>query len=269
MLVAPAVARQSGVVCVTGPAGTYTFSASLSQVFVPYTVALVGDAADGTFTLDAEQCTTVASGGGPVAQMNINLVSAPAGVSVDNVEKTEAFGSTNTSTPTITTTDLGAVNASDARVGLEWGSVLVYEVSGSPPQVGCTHTIGYWKTHAGFTGNNADVVTALLPIWLGDAGGTESIQVTTAAQAVAILDGMGSNGIAKLQAQLLGAKLSIADGASDADVAAAITAADSFLASNGTGDWDGLSKADKQMVNAWAETFDSFNNGLTGPGHCE
>ena len=88
-----------------------------------------------------------------------------------------------------------------------------------PPLGGCTHTIGYWKNHAGF-GPQADVVTALLPIWLGTAGGAKSINVVTAAKAVSLLKMEGSNGVKaasnginKLYAQLLGAKLSGADGA--------------------------------------------------------
>jgi hypothetical protein len=68
-----------------------------------------------------------------------------------------------------------------------------------------TLTIGYWKTHAGFTGNNPDNVTKYLPIWLGKSTGTKSVQVTNASQAVSILqmNGTASNGINKLYAQLL------------------------------------------------------------------
>jgi hypothetical protein len=39
---------------------------------------------------------------------------------------------------------------------------------------GCTLTIGYWKTHAGGVGHNADKVTALLPITLGTPGSNGS-----------------------------------------------------------------------------------------------
>jgi len=134
---------------------------------------------------------------------------------------------------------------------------------------GCSHTIGYWKTHAGFTGNNPDVVTALLPIWLGTSGGAKSVQVTTAGQVVNIMSAVGSNGISKLYAQLLGAKLSIADGADGSAIAAVITAADAFLATHNAADWTSLSKSQKQMVLGWMETLDDYNNGLIGPGHCD
>jgi hypothetical protein len=138
------------------------------------------------------------------------------------------------------------------------------------PCAGCTLTIGYWKTHAGFTGNNADMVTELLPIWLGTSGGAKSVQVTNATQAVNLLSmsGGASNGIAKLYAQLLAAKLNIANGASAAAVSATIGQVDAFLATHDLGDWASLTKPQKAMVLGWMTTLDGYNNGVFGPGHC-
>jgi len=142
------------------------------------------------------------------------------------------------------------------------------------PCSGCTLTIGYWKNHAGF-GPQPDMVTPLLPVWLGTSGGAKSIQVTTAAQAVGLLSFTGSNnvfdasnGINKLYAQLLAAKLNIANGADGSAVTSTIAAADAFLANNNSTNWSGLSKAQKAQVLAWMTTLDNYNNGLTGPGHC-
>ena len=139
---------------------------------------------------------------------------------------------------------------------------------------GCTLTIGYWKTHAGFTGNNADTVTPLLPILLGSGGGT-TLTVSTATQAVSVLRFEGSNGsfsssngINKLYAQLLGAKLNIANGADGSAIAATIAAADGFLATNNSTNWAGLSRAGKNQVLGWMAALDDYNNGLIGPGHC-
>lgn len=140
-----------------------------------------------------------------------------------------------------------------------------------PPPAGCSYTIGYWKTHAGFTGNNADVVSQYLPISLGTSGGAKSLVVTDAASAVHVLSmgtGSPSNGIVKLYAQLLAAKLNIASGANGSAVAATIAAADAFLAANNVASWTSLSGAQKGMVNGWMSTLDSYNNGLIGPGHC-
>jgi hypothetical protein len=77
-----------------------------------------------------------------------------------------------------------------------------------------------------------------------------------------------SNGINKVYAQLLGAKLNIASGASNSAVLSTINAADAFLATKNSLDWAGLSKTQKNQVLGWMSTLDNYNNGLIGPGHC-
>jgi hypothetical protein len=138
------------------------------------------------------------------------------------------------------------------------------------PGGGYTLTQGYWKTHAGF-GPQADAVTPLLPVWLGTVGGTKSIQIVDAALGVAVFNkkayGGASNGIAKLYAQLLAAKLNIANGASGAAVAGVIVESDQFLADNSWNGWSSLSSGDKTKVLWWANMLDAFNNGIIGPGH--
>lgn len=143
---------------------------------------------------------------------------------------------------------------------------------------GCTLTIGFWKNHAG-TGPQPDFVTPLLPIWLGNEGGTKSIEVTDAITAARIMGKningpifgtkKKSNGIIKLYAQLLGAKLNIENGADGSDVAGVIAEADAFLADYDWTDWRGLSKPEKQMVIGWMSMIDDYNNGIIGPGHCD
>jgi len=139
---------------------------------------------------------------------------------------------------------------------------------------GCTRTIGYWKTHAGF-GPQADVVTQYLSQYLGTAGGPKSQLVATAANAVNYLSFGGSNGVKdasnginKLYAQLLAAKLNFASGAGGSAVAATSAAADAFLANNDSLSWASLSKSAKSTVNGWMTTLDNYNNGLIGPLHC-
>ena len=141
---------------------------------------------------------------------------------------------------------------------------------GEPQGDGCTRTIGYWKNHAGF-GPQDDVVTPLLPVWLGTAAGAKSVSVTSAAQAVGLLDKSddASNGINKLYAQLLAAKLNIASGANGSAVSQAIAQADTFLATHAAADWQSLSAAERQSVLAWMSTLDDYNNGRIGPGHCK
>ena len=140
------------------------------------------------------------------------------------------------------------------------------------PCNGCSLTIGYWKTHAGF-GPQADMVTALLPQYLGIVGhqtvntNSLAVQYLTFSGSNNVFD--ASNGINKLYAQLLGTKLNIANGADGSAVASTISASDSFLATRYSTSWSSLSKAQKNQVIAWATTLDNYNNGLIGPGHCD
>jgi hypothetical protein len=135
---------------------------------------------------------------------------------------------------------------------------------------GCTRTIGYWKNHAGGD-KKTDVVTPLLPVWLGTANGAKSVNVTTASQAIEILSKSddASNGINKLMAQLLAAKLNILSGADPAVVAGIITRADQFLALRPASEWSQVGADDRQSVLSWAEFLDRYNNGVVGPGHCD
>ena len=135
------------------------------------------------------------------------------------------------------------------------------------PDLGCTRTPGFWKNHAGL-GPQDDVLSQYLPIWLGTAGGTYSVQVTSAAQAAGILTPSGSNGILKLRLHLLAAKLNVAAGASPSAISSTIAAADAFLATHSSSSWSSLSATERAQVLAWAATLDSYNNGDIGPGHC-
>jgi len=138
------------------------------------------------------------------------------------------------------------------------------------PCQGATLTIGYWKTHAGF-GPQTDMVSDLLPIWLGNPAAAKSIYVPTAEIAVDVLRmktyGDPSNGITKLYAQLLAAKLNIVNEADDSAVKATITLADNFLSSNDYHNWSTLSKSSKSSVLSWVTILDKYNNGIIGPGH--
>lgn len=122
-------------------------------------------------------------------------------------------------------------------------------------------------------GPKTDEVTPYLPIWLGTAGGAESFEVTDDTTAYEVLCqnvyGKPNNGITKLYAQLLAAKLNIADGADPADIQATVDAADAFLADYSWEDWNGLDKDLKDSVNTWKDLLDDYNNGIIGPGHCQ
>jgi hypothetical protein len=134
--------------------------------------------------------------------------------------------------------------------------------------IDCTLTIGFWKNHAGF-GPQDDVMTPLLPIWLGTAEQAKSINVANPTIAVTILQKKfdASNGINQLYAQFLAAKLNVKAGASSSNLP--IAATDTFLANHTDIDWETLSAAQQLEVHQWATLYDDYNNGRVGPGHCQ
>lgn len=159
-------------------------------------------------------------------------------------------------------TDVATVKATDSgKTDSDRASVRIWTGRCSPA-ASCTHTVGYWKTHAGFNGNNGDKVTPLLPIVLGTAGGANSVSVVTAGQAVDILSfgGHPSNGIRRLMAQLLAAKLNAASGANASSIAGVAAAADAFLAGHTPASWDDLSRDERQAVQKWSAALERFNS---------
>jgi len=137
---------------------------------------------------------------------------------------------------------------------------------------GCTQGKGYWMRRCG-CGPQSDGVTELLPIWLGTEGGKKSIAVTDAKTAHRLLAQKSRsrwfNGISKLYAHLLTAKLNIANKADPSAVAHVIEKADLFLAEHNTRSWRKLSWAEKRQVYEWKRTLNHFNEGKIGPGKCD
>lgn len=228
------------------PSGTTDFTGQAGVDFSKATVSEVDETATVSDTL-AGVLGAVSASGAPKT-FNYPWTVGPYAAAGDYAVK---------NTATVKADDTGAV-ADDS-----------WTVNVNVPSSGCSLTIGYWKTHAGGVGNNADMVTPLLPIWLGNGTG-KSVQVTTAGQAINLLNYKfdAANGINKLYGQLLATKLNIANGADKTAIQSIITAADNFLAANNSGSWSGLTKVQKTMVNNWVMVLDSYNNGSTGPGHC-
>ncbi len=130
---------------------------------------------------------------------------------------------------------------------------------------GCTLTIGYYKNHP--------TAIAPLPVYLGTPGGAKTLVVSSQTIGVNVLGqhtyGAPANGITKLYAQLLAAKLNILRGATATAVSSTISAADAFLATHNHNDWATLTATEAANVSAWHTTLDKYNNGLIGPGHCD
>ena len=151
----------------------------------------------------------------------------------------------------------------------------------SPPEENiCPRTPGFWQTHNGeyAKGNNPDLTTENLPIYLGNQSGEKSINVSNATTANAVFkakltkDSKKSNGITKLYIHLLAAKLNEKAGPGAAipgKVETTMTEADAFLADYDESDWDSLNKSQQRQVLEWKDTLDSFNNGeYTDESNC-
>jgi hypothetical protein len=201
-------------------------------------------ASPAVFHYTLKLCLTSASGGGYTVTVSKNLAASPVPKCTDTTWKV-------TNTATLTTCTTHTVLSDCWTVTITKGTVVY------------TYTIGYWKTHS-------CEITKLLPISLGTQGGCKSIQIKTSADAVKYLGmtvGSPSNGIVKLYAQLLAAKLNIKNGADSSAVSSVVSSADAFLAKYNIDSWSGLSTANKNLVLSWATTLDNYNNGVIGPGH--
>jgi hypothetical protein len=137
-----------------------------------------------------------------------------------------------------------------------------------PCAQGCTLTIGYWKTHGDRSsprndaGQTLDVLAEAQPLTLGNLAVTNENVVSLLS-----FSGDPSKPINKLYAQLLAAKLNIANGADGSAVATTIANADTFL--TGKQPNQNLTNTQKQTSVSLAATLENFNSGGIGPGHCD
>lgn len=124
---------------------------------------------------------------------------------------------------------------------------------------GCTCSHGYWKTHDGAPNPNVWPVSSLT---LGKTAYSQG-------KLSSILDQPPKgNGLVSLAHQLIAAKLNIASGASAAAISSTVASADALIGSllvppagNGS-----LAPADTGTLTS---ALASYNEGTTGPGHCE
>jgi hypothetical protein len=131
---------------------------------------------------------------------------------------------------------------------------------------GCTYTQGYWKTHGPTACNpslGADLwPTSAIPMMLGNRPYSEaelcSIFNTPAA----------GNGLIALAHQLIAAKLNIANGADGSAAAADIAAADALIGGLVIPPV-GAGSLPSSQTSTLTTALTNFNEGATGPGHCD
>ena len=130
----------------------------------------------------------------------------------------------------------------------------------------CTFTQGYWKTHGVVpTGNNAYA-------W-PDAAKASGLQLGsvsyTAADLLSILNKPAAgNGLVALAHQLIAAKLNVAAGADPTAVAADIATSDALIGSLVIPPLGGGYLA-PSLTSGLVGALSSYNEGATGPGHCD
>jgi hypothetical protein len=148
------------------------------------------------------------------------------------------------------------------------GLIFVY-YNVAPPSTGCTLTLGYWKTHnATFPGGApVDPTWALLPGGLAE-GTTFFLSGMTWYEV--FWTPVGGNAYYNLAHQYMAAKLNVLAGANPAAVSTALSDAETLFNTYTPAQIGALSGSNnlrKQFI-ALAGTLGSYNEGLTGPGHC-
>jgi hypothetical protein len=137
-------------------------------------------------------------------------------------------------------------------------------VTAPPPDGGCTYTLGYWKTHSRQGPAPYDAAWKNLgpneeATLFFNSGATWYQTFNTPPR---------GNAFYILAHQYMAARLNVLNGASTtAEVDAALSGAASLFSGLAAGSTT-LTSEQRAQATAWAATLDSYNNGITGPGHC-
>ena len=131
-----------------------------------------------------------------------------------------------------------------------------------PTGEGCTYTQGYWKTHGpDAKGNNSNE----WPVTSLTLGG---ITYTDAELQEIMDEPVKGNGLVSLAHQLIAAKLNVANGADDTAIAGAIADADALIAGLIVPPV-GNDPLDPAVTSSLNDALTDYNEGTTGPGHCD
>jgi uncharacterized repeat protein (TIGR01451 family) len=162
--------------------------------------------------------------------------------------------------------NIATATANDTSTEVSDNAVVLVTVN---CDVGCTLTLGYWKTHnvSFWGGVPADdtwlligPLAELTPFYL--SGDTWFGLFWTSPE--------GGNAYYQLAHQYMAAKLNILNGASaPASVTSAITAAEAWFAATTPAQAAELKGKAAKDVRTWASTLAQYNEGLIGPGHCD
>lgn len=163
------------------------------------------------------------------------------------------------------TSGTSATSFVNGAAGAQAGELVVFtntEIVVPPPEF-CTRTLGYWKTHPEDWDDAGDNSPFLTTDTFFNSGLTY-LQILN-------LSPEGGNAYIILAHQYIAAVLNTGGGPSgDDDVDDAISDAAAFFAAAAAGTPAPAKGSQLRTdVLGWATTLDEFNNGITGPGHCE
>lgn len=151
--------------------------------------------------------------------------------------------------------DLQGRTISAVHANNDVGVQITFTNTYTPPSVACTYTQGFWKNHQELWDQNGEMV-----IW---TGATFFNSGKTYAELFDMSAARG-NSYVKLAHQYMAAKLNVNFGA-DPTIDAAIAQAEAYFSAHAAGSFYIKNAA----WNALAETLAHYNEGLTGPGHCD
>jgi hypothetical protein len=249
-------------ICKVGnAAGTFSFS---------WEIVNRGDlspVASGTVDVDVGQCVTAATvptttGGRYLA--TVTETALPALWAVTSITATNP-GATPPTWP-VPVIDLPGKSVSNIGMANDVGATVTFTNTYTPPSApGCTYTQGYWKTHSEFGPAPYDATWAKLSNGASTAfflSGQTYIEVFGTSP--------GGNAYYNLAHQYMAAELNGLSGADASAIQSDFDSATTLLQTYTPAQIGALkgSNALRQQFLALAGTLDAYNNGVTGPGHC-
>lgn len=218
--------------------------------------------ASGTVAVPMGQCVLAASTGTASGSFDASITEQTplaSGWALTSIVAEFPSGINNPAVPVV---NVVGYNVSNVRINNDWGAVVTFTNTYTPPPPPpsyCTLTQGYWKNHTEDWDSGQNYVDA------GDTfynSGMTYIEIMNTPP-------KGGNAYLQLAHQFIAASLNVGgtSGSGIAAVDAALAGADAYFAAAAAG-IPTPTGATKTQLQGWASTLASFNEGLTGPGHC-
>ena len=136
--------------------------------------------------------------------------------------------------------------------GVHGGTVTFHNVPVSTSSYGCTYTQGYYKNKG----------SGLLPAGNFYLSGQTWLSVLETAP-------KQGNAYYILAHQYIAASINAKTASTTAAVSAALAAATTYFGKATPTNWSVNGSYSKEQLTGWADVFDAYNNGASGPGHCD